>query len=70
MVAYMGAVLVGNRLDEALTGSVQPLGAEEKAAAKMRRFMRETGRKALEIAGILMAGRGRAPSQDLTMATP
>ena len=32
MVAYMGAVLVGNRLDEALTGSVTPLGAEEKAA--------------------------------------
>jgi hypothetical protein len=32
MVAYMGAVLVGNRLDEALTGSVLPLGAEEKAA--------------------------------------
>ena len=51
-------MFVGNRLDEALTGSVQPLGAEEKAAAKMRRFMRETGRKALEIAGILMAGRG------------
>jgi hypothetical protein len=32
MVAYMGAVLVGNRLNEALTGSAQALGAEEKAA--------------------------------------